>query len=292
MLVSTETLILKKLVDINKILETIKEAGFDAFDFTMYDIENEQTLVSFDDYKERAYKVKEKALELGLICNQAHSFFPTLRKNNDKWTEYGYKLTIRSLEIAGILGAKYCIVHPCNDYTAEENYKMYEYLLPYAKKYNVKIALENMWNWNEELRVITGAACSSPEDYNKHLDLLDKEYFGACLDIGHAEMRDVHTSAVKMIEALGDRLTCLHIHDNDMIHDYHRLPYTFNVDFEPIIDALAKINYKGDITFEATRYLDNFPKELYQSAMRLMADIGKYFRDEILKRENQISETN
>jgi len=287
MLVSTETMILKRLVDIDKILETIKKAGFDAFDFSMFDIENEQTLVSFDDYKERAYKVKAKADELGLICNQAHSFFPTIRKNDEEWNKKGMMLTIRSLEIAGILGAKYCIVHPCDDYTAEENFEMYRELLPYAKKNNIKIALENMYNYYEELNLTTSAACSDPEDFNKHLSLLDKEYFGACLDIGHSEMRDLHTSAVKMIEGLGDRLTCLHIHDNDLIHDYHKLPYTYNIDFDSIIDALAKVGYKGDITFEAGNFLNNFPKELYVSAMTLMADIGKYFRSEIEKRRNK-----
>ena len=34
-------------------------------------------------------------------------------------------LTIRALEISGILGAKYCVVHPCNHYSPEENLELY-----------------------------------------------------------------------------------------------------------------------------------------------------------------------
>ncbi|MCQ2603167.1 MAG: TIM barrel protein, partial [Clostridia bacterium] len=122
-------------------------------------------------------------------------------------------------------------------------------------------------------------------DFCRHLDLLDKDWFVACLDIGHAEMKGLNTSAVDMIFALGDRLKCLHIHDNDKHHDSHKLPYTYGIDFEPIIDALAKIGYNGDITFEADSFPPGFPTKLYPNAVKVMHDVGMYIKTEIAERK-------
>lgn len=81
-------------------------------------------------------------------------------------------------------------------------HKFYNYnqLLPFAKDYGVKIATENMWNWNVQKDEAKFASCSNPESFNAHLDAINDPYFVACLDLGHAEMRGLDTSAVEMIE--------------------------------------------------------------------------------------------
>lgn len=285
MLISTETLSLYKYGDIYQILKLIKDTGFDAYDFTMYGISKMDSFVDKDDYMERATKLRSYADSIHLLCNQTHSFYPTIKVGDEDWNKKGLLYTLRSIEISGILGAKYIIIHPCNNQSPEENKKMYDYLLPTAKKAGVKIALENMWNRGKNPGEIVSAACSDEDNFNKHLNLLDNNYFSACLDIGHAEMYGLGTSAVKMIYGLNSRLTCLHIHDNDLKRDLHKLPFTYNIDFDPIIDALVAIDYQGDITFEANTYPLSFPIALYPSILRLMKDIGEYFRTEIKKRK-------
>ncbi len=285
-LISTNTLPLNRYGSLEQIVKLIKDCGFDAYDFTMYGIAALESFIDKDNYASLAKDFRKYADSIGIVCNQSHSFFPTIKLGNEEWNEKGMFYTRRAIEVAGILGAKYCVVHPCNDMSAEQNAGTYNALKQTAKDSGVKIALENMWNWNAEEDHAIRAACSDEVDFNKHLDVLsDDGVFVACLDIGHAEMKGLNTSAVKMIKSLGSRLKCIHLHDNDRHHDSHRLPFTYGIDFEPIIDALAEIKYDGDITFEADWYPAGFPTALYPQAMRLMREVGDYFRREIEKRK-------
>ena len=161
---------------------------------------------------------------------------------------------------------------------------MFFALLPFAKEHGVKIATENMWNWDNEKDQASFAACSNPESFLAHLNAVNDEYLVACLDIGHAEMRGLDTSAVEMIEALGDKLHCLHIHDIDKWHDNHQIPFSLNIDFNDVVKALKKNEYKGVFTLEADRYLSRYDadsvyigiKELAQAARKL-ADMFEGF---------------
>ena len=121
------------------------------------------------------------------------------------------------------------------------------------------------------------AACSSPESFNAHLEAVNDSDFVACLDIGHAQMRGLETSPVEMIQALGSKLQALHLHDNDLKHDCHAMPFTMNIDYLPIIKALKKVGYNGYMTLEADSHLSKFTinelsrelKNLYNSARKL-----------------------
>ena len=135
---------------------------------------------------------------------------------------------------------------------------MYAKLLPFAKECGVKIATENMWGWDTEKDEATPLACSPHTNFKAHLDALPDDYYVACLDIGHAEMRGTQTSAVDMVYTLGDKLEALHIHDVDLHHDNHQIPFSLKVDFQPIAKALRDIGYKGWYTLEAVHYLDTF----------------------------------
>ena len=275
--------------DIKEILKNLKEAGFDTYDFTMegfhdvYDI-----FIDKDDYLDRAKDLRQYADSLGMTCNQTHSFFPAIRFNyTEEQKEKGIEYVCRCLEISAILGSNYCVVHPVNDYSDEENNEFVQRLLPTAHRVKVKICLENMWNWNAGEPHACAASCSHHDTFVHLLDLCNDEYVVACLDIGHAHMEGLGTDGVKMIKALGPRLHCLHIHDNNCLHDQHNLPFTHNIPFEDVINALADIDYCGDITFECDFYIKAFPQELYIPAMRLMHSIGVYMRDELIKRKHQ-----
>ena len=114
-------------------------------------------------------------------------------------------------------------------------------LLPFAKDHGVKIATENMWNWNKETDEAAPAACSHHDNFLAHIKAVNDPYLVACLDIGHAEMRGLDTSAEKMIRTLGDSLQALHLHDNDRWHDSHQIPFSMEIDFEKVVKALKDI---------------------------------------------------
>ena len=282
--ISTNTCSLLRFYSPEESLSLIKETGFDTYDYSM-DSENDFFVANC--YLENALKLKQFADNLGLKCNQTHSIFPVWHKSYDentikKRTEY----TKRILEISKILGAKNCIVHPINDFNEKQNFKFYQQFLPLTKELNINIATENMWNWDGSKASL--AACSNHNNYKALLELVNDNHFVACVDVGHAEMFGLETSASKMIESLGKYVKCIHIHDNDCHSDRHGLPFSESIDFDLILDSLARIDYQGDITFECDGFINRMPKELHKNCLKLMFETGLYLRDELLIRRKAI----
>ncbi len=272
------------MVGEERAIEYVAKAGFDAWDFSMFSMckydmgkgrlmENSHPLAG-NDYLAFARRLKRIGLDNGIVCNQSHAPFPVHIKEIRSHLK-------RAIECTAEAGGEICVIHPDNNKTPEENAEMYLELLPFAKGCGVKLATENMWNWDGEKDQAAFAACSNPDSFCRHVDVVGDEYMVACLDIGHAEMRGLNTSAVEMIYALGDRLQALHIHDNDKWQDSHQIPFSMNIDFAEIVDALKKINYKGYLTLEAGTHLGvNYTKEnIFEGvveqakAVRRMADM-------------------
>ena len=167
--------------------------------------------------------------------------------------------------------------------SAEENAQMYNMLLPFAKEHNVKIATENMWNWESGASKSCPAACSLADDFKKHIDVINDPYFVACLDIGHAEMEGSGDGAPYMIRELGDRLQALHIHDTDKIGDNHQIPFSLKIDFNEVAKALKDINYGGVLTLEADRYLEAYNAENVLEGMKELANSARRLEKLILE---------
>lgn len=276
--ISTEIASAAKLVGEERAVELLAKAGFDAWDFSMfpmckYDWENKRLKennhpLAGDNYLAFARRLKQIGLDNGIVCNQSHAPFPT----SCSAIRYYMK---RAIECTAKAGGKICIIHPDNNKSAEENAEMYFELIPFAKDHGVKIATENMWNWDDEKNHSSAAACSDPESFCKHIDVVGSEWLVACLDIGHAEMKGSDTSAAEMINALGSRLQALHIHDNDKLYDSHQIPFSMNIDFDAVVRALKNIGYNGYLTLEADRYLNDFTSETVAEGIRNLAESAK-----------------
>ncbi len=279
---STEIGSIAHFVGEEKAVEFVAKAGFDCWDFSLlnmgrYDWINKKMILSSHplqsgDYIAFSKNLKKIGEDNGISCNQSHAPFPTYCKEIKD-------LLKRAIECSAEAGAKICIIHPENNKNALENAENFLSLLPFAKSHGVKIACENMWNWDDLKNQATSASCSDEQDFVKHLNAVNDDDFVACLDIGHAEMQGLNTSAVKMIYALKDKLQALHIHDTDTIHDNHTLPFTMKIDFIPIIKALKDINYKGDFTLEADTYISNFYKDDVFTGVKKMADTARILAD-------------
>ena len=263
MKISTEIYSASRHIGEEKAIELYKKAGFDCFDFSMFDmaridwstmkVVDSGHPLSGENWREFAKKIRHVADECGIECNQSHAPFPS--------RVVGMDYIKRAIECTAIAGGKICIVHPDNNASAEENGEMYQALLPFAKEYGVKIATENMWNWKKDAPTSCPAACSLSEDFCRHIDVVNDPYLVACLDIGHAEMKGSGDGAANMIRALGSRLQALHIHDNDCLGDTHQIPFSMNIDFDAVAKALKDINYQGELTLEADRFLSAYNKD-------------------------------
>lgn len=268
--------------NLKEVIALIKESGFTAFDCSLCRGDAYEALIESENYLAEAREVRRYADSIGFPCNQTHAPFPSARLGKDDYNKETLPRLARSIEVSGILGAKVCVVHPCNDYSPEENAeKLYMPLAPYARKAGVKVGVENMWNWNTPKNIFAPAACSSPENFVAHMKLLPEDAFCANLDIGHAELRAMNTSAPEMIRALGGYFQAIHLHDVNFYEDSHTLPFLEKVPYEPVIEALKEICYKGDITLEATAYMNNMPKELVPAASKFAAAVARYFKNRL-----------
>lgn len=285
MLLSTTTSLMSRYRSLEETVNVIKNAGFDAYDLTFCSLPDDHYLYG-DDRMEGAKKLKAEADRIGIVCNQAHAPFPTSTGDDEKDEEI-FTLVVRSMEVAAYLGAKIIVVHPKQHLNylenAEElfelNMEFYRRLLPYAKEYGIKIATENMFQWHRNASVCMDSTCSRPREFARYIDEINDPYLVACVDIGHVGLVDV--DPCDMIRRLGDRVGCLHVHDNNKIHDHHTLPYLGKIDWNGVTAALAEIGYKGDFTYEADSFLSTFPHELHPSCERLMHDVGRHLIEKI-----------
>ncbi len=278
MLISTEIDSASRIVGEEKAVELVAKAGFDAWDFSMfgmcnYDWKNNILLptdhpLAGNDYAKFAKKLRKIGEDNGIFCNQSHAPYPS--KSVDLRSYFK-----RAIECTAIAGGKICVIHPDGEMSVEENAEMYGEILPFAKECDVKIATENMWDWNYVTDEAAPYACSDTKSFLDHLNAVNDEFFIACLDIGHAEMRGLNTTAVEMIEKLGNHLQALHIHDNDKHDDSHQIPFSMDIDFEPIVKALKDINYSGDFTLECNAYLDGCASE---NVFEKLCDMAKAAR--------------
>ena len=221
---STEIASAAHFVGEERAIELLAEAGFDAWDFSMwsicsYDWKNNIPVFTDHpfagaDYVKFAKRLRAVGEDSGIVCNQSHAPYPSSCKEIRSYFK-------RAIECTAIAGGQVCVIHPDNNKLPEQNAEMYLELLPFAKEYGVKMAAENMWNWDSKADSAAFAACATPESFLAHLDAVNDGFLVACLDIGHAEMKGLGTCAVDMIYALKNKLSALHIHDNDRWHDSH-----------------------------------------------------------------------
>jgi len=270
MRIATNTAPLLSIGSFKAALDMIKEAGFQTYDATFsWKAENIDMLFDSENYVEKVTDLRNYADSLGLECNQIHGIMNMVSTEYDEQRNlWGIQMAVRDIEISCILGAKYVVFHPFYGFSEEEHLPILKYLLFYAHKYNVKIALENM---------PTGLF-SNHTSIKKLIDLVNDDYFVLCLDVGHAEInKEPFSNAVSIIHELKDKVQCLHIHDNNHQDDEHQLPFTRSINFAEIFKALKEENYQGDVTMEADNYLWGLPKEerqkrlldVYQTANKL-----------------------
>ena len=283
MLLASQNNVLAKVFGQERSIDILSAAGYDAIDLSLFSMTNDNYEFCRDGYKARALEIGSYAKSKGICFNQSHAPFDFNWKRPNEVEERLIPRTIQALEISALVGCKTVVVHPVHheEYLGheeerfEQNMKFYRDLLPYAKEYDVKIALENMFQKETKRKIIGHDTCSRPEEFVRYIDTLDDEHFVACLDLGHCGV--VGEEAYRAIRVLGhDRLKALHVHDNDYTKDMHMLPGLGKMDWEEIMKALAEIRYDGEFTYEADRFFISMPQEMMPNAVRLMVDMGRY----------------
>lgn len=265
----------------------LKALGYDAVDYQQFCTEPGTGLFALDDkaFEEFLRRDAAFAREVGIEIVQTHGLWPY---DDTKPEQYDSKLDamIKSIKGSAIVGAKYVAMHPVmptmwqpsphHDEDVIANTEYFRKLVPYAREYGVKIALENMPG--------SHVPCGTIKELVDCIDAIDSEYLVACLDTGHCNysgQRFVSGENIgDAIRMLGDRIACLHIHDNDGRDDQHLMPYNGIIDWNDFIAALREIKYQGVINLEC--HAPNVPGELKEPIDKWLADLAKYFAKEIV----------
>ncbi|MBE6550422.1 MAG: sugar phosphate isomerase/epimerase [Ruminococcaceae bacterium] len=289
----------------------LREAGFDAVDWNLNRALPVNVLSSAKELHDlcifekplddvlKHFEAELKALrDNGLKISQAHAPFPAYFPGREDILDYCISIYHRVIEFCDAIGCKYVVIHGISGSISEEN-KPYEYykelnlklcrsLIPTLQKTNVTVCLENLYKSNKQIYCANDffeGTCCDPYEAIEYIDTLNgeagKECFGICLDIGHLHLIRKRPSVY--ILALGKRIKCLHLHDNDAKGDEHLMPYTGTVLWNDFLDAMNKIGYDGDLSFETfsqTR-ASYLPEELLPVFLETIRKTGEYFRTKI-----------
>ena len=275
--------------DVPACAKLIKGAGFDALDFDLCRMENENDVLNGDNYREIAEQYRKEIEAEGLYVNQTHTPFHFKDWDNKEYYDnYIFPMVVRSLEITSILGAKIAIVHPIHhlEYAGREeemferNMEFYRSLMPYCEKFGIKVATENMWRRDPRRKYIVHDTCSTKEEFARYVDTINSEYMVACLDVGHVGLPIQMDEAHDFVRYLGDRIQALHIHDNNYQGDDHTPPYSGMMNWSELAKALGEIDYNGVFTYEITpKSIANIDDEFLPVTLKYYADIARHLTD-------------
>ncbi len=290
-------------ISLEKKIKLLYEAGFRHIDLSLYEENTLSSRFMQPDWREYTHSLKELAQSLGMDFVQSHSPNVNPLKFDETW-ETAVAVTVRSIEICGILGIPNTVVHSGwaddigKEKYFEKNMLFFSRLLPYAAANNVNVCIENSckFNMGDKYYFLTG------EDMLDFIKFVNHPRLKACWDTGHA---NIEGHQYEDITALGEHLTCVHIHDNHGIKDEHIIPFMGSLSVDEVMHALIDSGYKGVFTYETdsafvphnhwllerpqfkdeTRLL-NPPMFLQANAEKLQYELGVY----ILKAYNCFEE--
>lgn len=168
----------------------------------------------------------------------------------------------RCLRVFAALGAKLMNLHPAppspmqtRDACIQANLRSIRELLPLARELGVELMIENL-----------------PEHFNTVTQLsplLDAEpELSFHLDVGHACLHKPRSTASALIQAFGDRIRHVHLHDNNGRADLHQPLGSGKVQAQRWVRELKASGYDGTITLEVftpdTHYLEYSAAKLRQ----------------------------
>lgn len=262
-------------------IDIAKRLGFNSIDVDLTKIKDDLSDIKLKEYYNKIYNYgKENGVEF-FQTHAPYTSFP-----NYILSKY-FKSIVRSIKITSYLHCKYMVLHPqifdqvnyntnFDDKELEFNIEFIKKLIPYLKKYNVKLCVENVYDWDKSVnpKKIRLVYYSYPENLRKLIDKINSPYVGICLDTGHMNLAKVLQS--KAIEIFNDKLFVLHIHDNYGVKDDHFRINEGNINWKDFFNSLKKINYAGVFNLEIKPLSTEI--DFYQKAIDdLKLKVQKYY---------------
>ena len=251
------------------LLPLYAKEGMRILDLNLCEMLNPTSSLRTEAYANYVQRLSELRDLHVLTFNQAHAPYVGNRSALSASEGVFFDLLLtRSMEICNTLSIPILVVHPIQEASKGSiaaNVAYYRPFVELAEKLNLILAFENL-NAEDEITEV--------EDLCLLVDTFDSKAVGICYDFGHAHMNghDVR----KDILAFGHRLIATHVADNHGKYDEHLLPYYGTVDWRRALQALKKVQYAGDLTYECMFFNQNLPLEMKIHAIRQAKLMGEY----------------
>lgn len=228
------------------------QAGFTAVELNL----NQPGDIGFtmetttEEMKDIAQLAEEKELELKSLST-ALLWEYSLSSPDVNVRKKGKEVVQKMLEIAHTIGMDTILIVP-GEVTAEVSYeecyersqKSLQSLLPLAKKLDVKMGIENVWN----------KFLLSPLEMAKYIDELDSNHLGVYFDVGNILQ---YGFPEQWIRILGKRIFKIHVKDFHQgignAQGFTNL-LSGHVDWKAVMEALRSIGYEDTLVTELSPY--------------------------------------
>ncbi|MFE7060793.1 sugar phosphate isomerase/epimerase family protein [Sutcliffiella sp. NPDC057660] len=237
---------------LEKVFEYSRDAGFDAVELNINPedsigltmnttIEEAKRIVEIAS----SYQLQLRSISTGLLWENS------LVDPSAKVREQGRGIVEKQIELAATMGIDTILVVPgivsedisytdCYERSQEELRKV----IPLAKKHDVCIGIENVWN----------KFLLSPLEMARYIDELESENVGAYFDVGNVLQFGYPEQWIRI---LGDRIKKVHVKDFRTaignIKGFVPL-LAGDVNWKKVYVALVEIGYKDTLTAELSPY--------------------------------------
>ena len=231
----------------------MRRAGFEGIDLSMGRYQTEPEKLCTAEWRDDVCAMADAARAEGLGVAQCHlpyfgSHLPAIGDGGyDDFEAFMLPAFRFALETCEAAACPIAVLHPFfvpgdPDATRTGNLRLIEKLLPLLERYDVRLALENIYGSN-----YSDIYVSRPDFLLDIMDYVNSPLVGACIDTGHANIFRIHIG--DMARKYGNRLFALHVHGNSG-KDEHTIPYSMSgwceqMDFRDFSDALREIGYAG-----------------------------------------------
>lgn len=263
-------------------LEISKDAGFDGVEIN-FDLEGEFSAESSDaQIREIGQLAKKIGIEISGVCS--FLFWPYSMTHNDPAKrKKGIELAARMIEAASLLQTENLLVVPGavyapwikdfdpvpNDVCDRRARQAVRELVPLAEKSGVSINVEN---------IFSNGYLFSPREMNDFVDSFKSKHVQIHFDTGNVME---YQFPEHWIPILGKRIKNIHFKEWDKrTHEFNLATFRTLLDgttnWPGVIEALAKIDYRGFLTFEYFHPFNHYPEALiYQASDALDWMLGR-----------------
>ena len=206
----------------------------------------------------KKYNIKPSSLHMRYNLQDLPYFWTKTRKGARMERQL-----IKDVKVAKKYGFPYVVTH-LKGTPSPIGIKRINRVLKVCDKNNIDLAIENI---------------SKLDCFYYAFDNIKHKHLKFCYDCGHA---NCFYKNIDFFKDFGDKLVCLHLHDNMGENDDHTLNKYGSIDWDSLAKQLAKINYNGSLDYETLMCVKGnetpveAAKEVYKQACELENMIDKY----------------